>query len=156
MSINPIAINPTEIISNETLPGSKPIEAGVLADSFANILSGAIDAALEADKENPTNLNPLSSSLAELLASSQISFSNPAIFGASNDSYTNIVSEVLNTASKTDTADKSSALDLLMGQTDDLSGLLLDAQKAELSLNLALQIRNKIIDAYNEILRMQV
>jgi flagellar hook-basal body complex protein FliE len=37
-----------------------------------------------------------------------------------------------------------------------MSGLLLDAQKAEISLNLALQIRNKVIDAYNDIIKMQV
>ena len=47
-------------------------------------------------------------------------------------------------------------LQLLIGESDDLAGLLIDAQKAELSLNLALQIRNKFVDAYNEIIRMQV
>ena len=156
MSVNPISFNPTELISNEKLPGGQPIEAGVLADSFANILSGAIDAALEADNGSALNTNPLSSSLADLLSSSAISSYQPGITGAFNDNYTNILSEVLNTVSATDTADKGSALDLLTGQTDDLSGLLLDAQKAEISLNLALQIRNKLIDAYNEIMRMQV
>ncbi|MDR1330051.1 MAG: flagellar hook-basal body complex protein FliE [Oscillospiraceae bacterium] len=37
-----------------------------------------------------------------------------------------------------------------------MSGMLLDAQKAEIALNLALQIRNKVLDAYNDIIRMQV
>ena len=102
------------------------------------------------------NINPLSASIAELLASERISINQPGFIGDSTHSYTNIVSEVLNTVSATDSADKRSAIELLTGQTDDLAGLLLDAQKAEISLNLALQIRNKIIDAYNEILRMQV
>jgi len=76
--------------------------------------------------------------------------------GESGGSFANILTEALNTASLADSADKASALELLMGQSDDLTGLILDAQKAELSLNLALQIRNKVIDAYNEIMRMQV
>ena len=71
-------------------------------------------------------------------------------------SFSDILTESMKTASVTDTADKMSALELLTGETDDLSGLLLDATKAEISLNLALQIRNKVIDAYNEIMRMSV
>ena len=156
MNINPVSSNLVDLIAdNMILPGSVS-EPGVVADSFASILSDAITAALEADKENSPSVNPLSSTLADLLASSQISFNNPGFAGTPTDSYTNIISGTLETAAKTDSIDKLSSLDLLTGQTDDLSGLLLDAQKAELSLNLALQIRNKIIDAYNEILRMQV
>ena len=59
-------------------------------------------------------------------------------------------------AGQKDAVDKGSSLELLMGESDDLSGLLIDAQKAELSLQLALQIRNKVIDAYNEVMRMSV
>lgn len=80
--------------------------------------------------------------------------------GAKGDSldinFADILTESLKTASATDTADKVSALQLLTGETDDMSGLLLDAAKAEISLSLALQIRNKVIDAYNEIMRMSV
>jgi len=66
------------------------------------------------------------------------------------------MTEALRTANQTESVDRASTLQLLMGGTDDLSGILLDAQKAELSLQLALQIRNKVIDAYNEIMRMSI
>lgn len=72
------------------------------------------------------------------------------------DSFADILTESLKTAAATDTADKFSGVQLLTGQSDDMSGLLLDASKAEISLSLALQIRNKVIDAYNEIMRMSV
>ncbi|MCL2046277.1 MAG: flagellar hook-basal body complex protein FliE [Oscillospiraceae bacterium] len=72
------------------------------------------------------------------------------------NNFASILTDSMKTAAEADTADKVSGLQLLAGQSDDLSGLLIDAQKAELSLNLALQIRNKVIDAYNEIMRMQV
>jgi len=75
--------------------------------------------------------------------------------GASSG-FEDILTEALRAAGQTDAADKASSLQLLMGESDDFAGLLIDAQKAELSLQLALQIRNKVIDAYNEVMRMSV
>lgn len=45
---------------------------------------------------------------------------------------------------------------LLAGEIDDLHSVTIAAEKADLSLNLVIQVRNKIVDAYNEIMRMQV
>ena len=102
------------------------------------------------------NINPLSSNLINLVADERLSFGLSEETTDITGSFADILSGSFKTAEEADAADKVSSLELLTGQTDDLSGLLLDAQKAELSLNLALQIRNKVIDAYNEIMRMQV
>ena len=102
------------------------------------------------------SVNPLSSNLINLVADERLSFGLSEETKDLTGSFSDILTGSLKTAAEADTADKASALQLLTGQSDDLSGLLLDAQKAELSLNLALQIRNKVIDAYNEIMRMQV
>ena len=45
---------------------------------------------------------------------------------------------------------------LAAGQIDDLSQVVLAVQKADLALNFALQLRNKVVEAYQEITRMQV
>ena len=45
---------------------------------------------------------------------------------------------------------------LSVGESDDLHNLMINAQKAELSLDLMIQLRNKALDAYNEIMRMGV
>ena len=105
------------------------------------------------------NISPLSANLIHLLSpNNALSFDSDrlAATGQSDGSFANILTDALSTASQADAADKASAIELLTGQSDDLAGLLIDAQKAELSLNLALQIRNKVIDAYNEVMRMQV
>jgi len=88
-------------------------------------------------------------------------FNTEPLKGSSNrlvnaGGFEDILAESMKTVNTTDATDKGSSMELLMGQSDDLSGLLIDAQKAELSLQLALQIRNKIIDAYTEVMRMSV
>lgn len=45
---------------------------------------------------------------------------------------------------------------LAAGQIDDLSQVVLAVQKADLALNFALQLRNKVIEAYQEVTRMQM
>ena len=100
-------------------------------------------------------LNPLSTNLMHL-------FNNEPLRTAISDlserdgSFANILSDAFEATTATDAMDKSSTLALLSGEGDDLSGMLIDAQKAELALQLTLQIRNKIIDAYQEVMRMSV
>jgi len=81
---------------------------------------------------------------------------NDKKFMESDGSFKDILTDSFKAAGQAESIDKGSSLELLMGESDDLSGLLIDAQKAELSLQLALQIRNKVIDAYNEVMRMSV
>jgi len=104
------------------------------------------------------NLNPLPPNILHLFNQEPItSRSNPrVVVDGIERSFADILSESLTTAGVTDAVDKSSMLELMMGEADDFSGLLIDAQKAELALQLALQIRNKVIDAYNEVMRMSV
>jgi flagellar hook-basal body complex protein FliE len=49
-----------------------------------------------------------------------------------------------------------SAFNLLTGNTDDLSDTMIAAQKSEIAVNLTVAIRNKAVDAYKEIMNMQV
>jgi flagellar hook-basal body complex protein FliE len=45
---------------------------------------------------------------------------------------------------------------LSTGDLDNLHSAMIDAEKADIALQFTLQIRNKIIDAYQEIMRMQI
>ena len=44
----------------------------------------------------------------------------------------------------------------LTGQNEELHTTVLATQKAELAFDLGLQVRNKVVDAYQEIMKMQV
>jgi len=43
-----------------------------------------------------------------------------------------------------------------VGKRADLHNVMIEAQKADLSLRLLLRIRNKLVEAYQEIMRMQM
>ncbi|MBA1333849.1 MAG: Flagellar hook-basal body complex protein FliE [Firmicutes bacterium] len=50
----------------------------------------------------------------------------------------------------------ASSMALATGDLDYLHRVMIDAEKAEIALQFTLQVRNKIIDAYQEIMRMQI
>lgn len=45
---------------------------------------------------------------------------------------------------------------LILGETDNIHDVMIASQKAELSLTFAVEVRNKILDAYKEIMRIQM
>ena len=45
---------------------------------------------------------------------------------------------------------------LAIGKTENIHETMIAIEKAELSFQLMMQIRNKIIEAYNELMRMQL
>lgn len=46
--------------------------------------------------------------------------------------------------------------DLAAGKTDNIHEVLIAGEKATVALDLTMQIRNKVLDAYNEIMRMTI
>jgi flagellar hook-basal body complex protein FliE len=46
--------------------------------------------------------------------------------------------------------------EMIAGRTKNVHETMLAVEQAEISLKLMMQVRNKILDAYNEIMRMQV
>ena len=46
--------------------------------------------------------------------------------------------------------------DFALGKTDNIPEVLIAGEKANIALQFTMQIRNKVIDAYSEIMRMQI
>ncbi len=53
------------------------------------------------------------------------------------------------------TAD-SMAIDLATGKSQNIHDTMLATTQAELSFNLMVQVRNKVLEAYQEVMRMQI
>ncbi len=45
---------------------------------------------------------------------------------------------------------------LAAGEVDDISQVVIAGQKAEIALQLTMQVRNRALSAYQELMRMQV
>ena len=45
---------------------------------------------------------------------------------------------------------------LITGEVEDLHQVMIAAQKASITLDLTIQVRNKVVEAYQEIMRMQM
>ena len=101
-------------------------------------------------------MNPLAPNIMHLFNAEPVSEARGSSANDLTEGFGSVLRESMETARATDVTDKASTLELLMGEADDLSGLMIDMQKAELSLQLTLQIRNNIIDAYNEVMRMNI
>lgn len=50
----------------------------------------------------------------------------------------------------------AASLQLATGQVDDLSSVMVAIEKASLSLSMTVATRDKVLDAYNQIMRMQI
>ena len=64
--------------------------------------------------------------------------------------------EAMGTVAATDQADKLSNIGLMTGELDNLHTATIAAEEADLMLNLTLQVRNKMVEAYQEVMRMQM
>ena len=70
-------------------------------------------------------------------------------FGSMLTSAISSLNDSQNTAS-------SDSVALATGQASDVTSVVTDVEKANLEMQLAVQVRNKAVDAYEEIMRMQI
>lgn len=70
--------------------------------------------------------------------------------------FANILADAMEKADSTDAASQADTAALLTGNVDDVAGTVINLEKADVALRLTIQVRNKVIDAYNEVMRMQI
>ena len=71
-------------------------------------------------------------------------------------SFSNLMDQLLGGAVRSGESAEAAVRDLATGQTDNLHSVLLQVAQADLSFHLILEIRNRLTDAYQEIMKMQV
>lgn len=79
---------------------------------------------------------------------------NTGAVGSGN--FADILSQAIGNAAEAEQADHAGMVGLLSGADTEPYTLMIESTQAELALNLAIQIRNKVLDAYNEVMRMQI
>ena len=80
----------------------------------------------------------------------------PSTGTSSETDFKNVLSDAMDRFEKVGDDNAQSTLDLLTGNSDDLSNTMISSQKSEIAVNLTVAIRNKAVEAYKEIMNMQV
>ncbi len=71
-------------------------------------------------------------------------------------SFSDTLNEAIKGVNQLQKSSDKAAQDLATGKTDNVADVMIAAEKADIGLRVMVQVRNKIIDAYNEIMKMQV
>lgn len=70
--------------------------------------------------------------------------------------FQSLFQDAVNNVKETDQAVQDEIYKLTTGQSDDLHNITIASKKATMSVQLLVQLRNKALDAYNEVMRMSV
>lgn len=64
-----------------------------------------------------------------------------------------IFQEAINNVEETEAATQKDAYNLSIGNMDDMHSMVINAAKADIALQTMVQLRNKLLDAYSEVMR---
>jgi flagellar hook-basal body complex protein FliE len=89
---------------------------------------------------------------------SQISSEPTSVTGGGNasDTFGSAVKDAVDALGKSQKASEQEMARAVTGESPDLHRTIIALQTADLGFQFALQVRNKVIGAYEEIMRMQV
>lgn len=115
---------------------------------------------------DPLKLMPVGSRFSPLPAFGGPSSADPAGAGsagasgqvgaASGPSFAQVLQNALDQVAQLQATADQEALRVATGQAQDLHTAMIAAEKATLALDLTVQVRNKVLEAYQEIMRMPV
>jgi flagellar hook-basal body complex protein FliE len=70
--------------------------------------------------------------------------------------FENVFKQALKEVEETQAVKTQDSYDLAVGDVDDLGQVMINSEKAEIAVQMLVQMRNKILDAYSEIMRMNI
>jgi flagellar hook-basal body complex protein FliE len=75
---------------------------------------------------------------------------------AGSGGFGSMLTNAISSLNQTQNTASSDSVALATGQASDVTQVVTDVEKANLEMQLAVQVRNKAVDAYQEIMRMQI
>ncbi len=70
--------------------------------------------------------------------------------------FSDVLAKALDDVNSLQASAKEASMKLASGQIQDISEVVIASEKASIAIQLTMQVRNKAIDAYQEVMRMQV
>lgn len=75
---------------------------------------------------------------------------------AVDQSFGDILNNAINEVNQTEQYAVEMTQKLATGEVENIHEVFIASQKAELTLNMAIEVKNRVIDAYKEIMRLQL
>ncbi len=100
-----------------------------------------------------TTINPALSATGSLNQLDSIGKTRDAGGG---EAFTETLNNALSQVSSAEQQAYTESLQLLTGDSGNIHNVVLAAEKADIALQLTMQVRNKVLDAYNDMMRMQI
>lgn len=82
--------------------------------------------------------------------------SKPVSPGEAQANFADTLKSAIENVNKTQVASNQMTQAFARGEVDNLHDVMIASQKASITLETSVQVQKKVIDAYNEIMRMQV
>jgi flagellar hook-basal body complex protein FliE len=79
-----------------------------------------------------------------------------AAHNAAAESFGNLLQQAIDQVNQTQQEAEKAAQDFAIGESQSIHDTIIRLEKADLSLRLLTQVRNKVVEAYQEVMRMQV
>jgi flagellar hook-basal body complex protein FliE len=71
-----------------------------------------------------------------------------------SQNFADLLKEAINEVNRQQVESEQLSQKLVTGEVQDIHQVMIASQKASISLSLAIQVRNKVVEAYQEIMRM--
>ena len=71
-------------------------------------------------------------------------------------SFSDVLSDAINGVDKTMKASDTKVQQFVAGETDNVHDVMISMQRAKLSFDLMVEVRNKVVETYQEVSRMQI
>ena len=71
-------------------------------------------------------------------------------------SFSDVINDAISKVNDLQVESSKKTEDFITGVSDDIHSVIIAGSKADLSLQMTLQVRNKVMDAYKEIMNMQI
>ncbi len=90
------------------------------------------------------------------IQTSSVPGANVAQQKSGSSSFRDILNGALDNIRDTHEVKQANAEALAIGDVDDLAALAIDDQRAEVAIQLLVQVRNQLVEAYQEVMRLNV
>ena len=101
-------------------------------------------------------INTVSSILPSIKSIPSVPGSNSDVQESGKADFGQVLNQALDNVNQIQKNADDTTNQFMAGKLDNMHTMMIEGQKADLALQFTLQVRNKVLDAYNEIMRMAI